>query len=177
LFQPAPNSRSHIGAAAAMLDEMDVKILGILQQDCTPAVADIGKAVGLSTTPCWRRIQKLEEAGVITRRVAVLDANHVNAGVTVFVSIKTDQHSLAWLEKFHAAVIDFPEVIEFYRMSGEVDYLLRVVVPDIASYDAFYKKLISRVEISKVSSAFAMEQIKYTTALPLDFALRKRDAD
>jgi Lrp/AsnC family transcriptional regulator len=107
----------------------------------------------------------------------VLDAARTNAGVTVFVSIKTDQHSLAWLEKFHAAVVDFPEVVEFYRMSGEVDYLLRVVVPDIAAYDAFYKKLIARVEISKVSSAFAMEQIKYTTALPLDFALRPRAAD
>ena len=157
-----------------MLDEMDVKILRILQQDCTRSVADIGKEVGLSTTPCWRRIQKLEEAGVIQRRVAILDAPRVNAGVTVFVSIKTDQHSLAWLEHFHAAVVDFPEVVEFYRMSGEVDYLLRVVVPDIAAYDAFYKKLIARIEISKVSSAFAMEQIKYTTALPLDFAFARR---
>jgi len=154
-----------------MLDETDVKILKLLQHDCTPAVADIGKQIGLSTTPCWRRIQKLEEAGVIQRRVAVLDPTRVNANVTVFVSIKTDQHSLAWLERFHAAVVDFPEVVEIYRMSGEVDYLLRVVVPDIAAYDAFYKKLISRIEISKVSSAFAMEQIKYTTALPLDFAL------
>ena len=156
-----------------MLDEMDVKILRILQLDCTRSVADIGKEVGLSTTPCWRRIQKLEEAGVIQRRVAILDAPRVNAGVTVFVSIKTDQHSLAWLEKFHAAVVDFPEVVEFYRMSGEVDYLLRVVVPDIAAYDAFYKKLIGRIEISKVSSAFAMEQIKYTTALPLSFAIER----
>ena len=154
-----------------MLDEMDVKILRILQDDATRAVAEIGKAVGLSTTPCWRRIQKLEEGGVIERRVALLDPRRVNAGVTVFVSIKTDQHSLDWLERFHAAVVDFPEVVEFYRMSGEVDYLLRVVVPDIAAYDAFYKKLIGRIEISKVSSAFAMEQIKFTTALPLDFAL------
>ena len=153
------------------------RFLRILQQDCTRSVADIGKEVGLSTTPCWRRIQKLEEAGVVKRRVAVLDAARVNAGVTVFVSIKTDQHSLAWLEKFHGAVVDFPEVIEFYRMSGDVDYLLRVAVPDIASYDAFYKKLISRVEISKVSSAFAMEQIKYTTALPLDFALRREETN
>ena len=160
-----------------MLDEMDIKILRILQEDCTCSVADIGKEVGLSTTPCWRRIQKLEEAGVIRRRVAVLDADKVNAGVTVFVSIKTDQHTLAWLEKFHAAVVDFPEVVQFYRMSGEVDYLLRVVVPDIASYDAFYKKLISRIEITKVSSAFAMEQIKYTTAMPLDFALRRTKAN
>ena len=137
---------------------MDVKILKILQEDCTRPVAEIGKAVGLSTTPCWRRIQKLE--GVIQRRVAVLSPPKVNAGVTVFVSIKTDQHNLAWLERFHAAVADFPEVVEFYRMSGEIDYLLRVVVPDIAAYDAFYKKLIARIEIAKVSSAFAMEQME-----------------
>lgn len=153
-----------------MLDEMDVKILRLLQQDCTRPVADIGKEVGLSTTPCWRRIQKLEEAGIIRRRAAILDPVKVNAGVTVFVSIKTDQHSLGWLEKFRKAVDDFPEVVEFYRMSGEVDYMMRVVVPDIAAYDVFYKKLISRIEIAKVSSAFAMEQIKYTTALPLNFA-------
>ncbi|MCV0370945.1 MULTISPECIES: Lrp/AsnC family transcriptional regulator [Filomicrobium] len=150
---------------------MDVKILKVLQQDTTRAVADIGKEVGLSTTPCWRRIQKLEEAGVIQRRVALLEPTKVNAGVTVFVQIKTDQHSLEWLEKFHAAVVDFEEVVEFYRMSGDIDYLLRVVVPDIAAYDAFYKKLIGRIEIAKVSSTFAMEQIKYTTALPLDFVL------
>ena len=158
-----------------MLDEMDVKILRILQQDCTRPVADIGKEVGLSTTPCWRRIQKLEEAGVIRAASPCSMRRAVNAGVTVFVSIKTDQHSLAWLEKFHAAVVDFPEVVEFYRMSGEVDYLLRVVVPDIAAYDAFYKKLIARIEISKVSSAFAMEQIKYTTALPLRFAVQRAE--
>lgn len=159
-----------------MLDEMDVKILRILQDDCTRPIADIGKEVGLSTTPCWRRVQKLEEAGVIKRRVAILDAKQVNAGVTVFVSIKTDKHSNAWLEKFHNAVTDFPEIIEFYRMSGDVDYLLRVAVPDIAAYDDFYKKLIARIEIAKVSSAFAMEQMKYTTALPLQFALNSGKA-
>ncbi len=153
-----------------MLDDMDIKILRILQEDCTRPVADIGKEVGLSTTPCWRRIQKLEEAGVIQRRVAMLDAHRVNAGVSVFVSIKTDQHTLAWLDRFHSAVADFPEVVEFYRMSGDIDYLLRVVVPDIDAYDAFYKRLIARIEISEVSSAFSMEQIKYTTALPLQFA-------
>lgn len=155
-----------------MLDSMDLKILRILQEDCTRAVADIGKEVGLSTTPCWRRIQKLEEAGVILRRVAILDAEKVSACVTVFVSIKTDSHGIDWLEKFHSAVVDFPEIVEFYRMSGEVDYLLRVVVPDIAAYDEFYKKLITKIEITKVSSAFAMEQIKYTTAVPLMFAER-----
>ena len=156
-----------------MLDAMDLKILRILQNDCTRAVADIGKEVGLSTTPCWRRIQKLEESGVIQRRVAILDAEKVSAGVTVFVSIKTDSHSIDWLDRFHAAVKDFPEIVEFYRMSGEVDYLLRVVVPDIAAYDEFYKNLISKIEITKVSSAFAMEQIKYTTAIPLTFAERQ----
>ena len=154
------------------LDEMDVKILRQLQTDATKPVAEIGKEVGLSTTPCWRRIQKLDESGVVRRRVAVLDPAKINAAVTVFVSIKTDQHNHVWLEKFHAAVVDFPEVVEFYRMSGEVDYLMRVVVPDIAAYDAFYKKLIAKIDVSKVSSAFAMEQIKYTTELPLDFAPR-----
>jgi Lrp/AsnC family transcriptional regulator len=153
-----------------MLDEMDIKILRILQEDCTRPVADIGKEVGLSTTPCWRRIQKLEEAGVIQRRVAVLDPQKINAGVTVIVSIKTDQHTLSWLERFHTAVADFPEVVEFYRMAGEIDYLLRVVVPDIKAFDAFYKRLIAKIEIAKVSSSFAMEQIKYTTSLPLQFA-------
>jgi Lrp/AsnC family transcriptional regulator len=153
-----------------ILDEMDVKILRILQQDCTRAVADIGKEVGLSTTPCWRRIQKLEELGVIQRRVALLDPKKVNVGVTVFVSITTSHHTQDWLERFHAALQDFPEVVEFYRMSGQVDYLLRVVVPDIERYDTFYKKLISKIELSDVSSSFAMEQIKYTTALPLEYA-------
>ena len=154
------------------LDDMDIKILRQLQADATLPVAEIGKQVGLSTTPCWRRIQKLDETGVVRRRVALLDPAKVNAAVTVFVSIKTDQHNSAWLEKFHSAVRDFPEVVEFYRMSGDVDYLMRVVVPDIAAYDAFYKRLIARIEISKVSSAFAMEQIKYTTELPLSFALK-----
>ncbi|MEO1204803.1 MAG: Lrp/AsnC family transcriptional regulator [Pseudomonadota bacterium] len=148
---------------------MDVKILRILQDDCTKPVAEIGREVGLSTTPCWRRIQKLEEAGVIRKRVAVLSPREVNAGVTVFVQIKTDQHSIDWLEKFHKVVVDFPEVVEFYRMSGDIDYLMRVVVPDIAAYDAFYKRMIGKIEIAKVSSAFAMEQIKYTTTLPLEF--------
>ncbi len=134
-------------------------------------VAEIGRKVGLSTTPCWRRIQKMEEDGVIKRRVAVLDPAKVNAGVTVFMAIKTNEHTEAWLRKFAAVVEDFPEVVEFYRMSGEVDYLLRVVVPDIAAYDGFYKKLIGKISLTDVSSSFAMEQIKYTTALPLEFAL------
>ena len=157
-------------ADPAMLDRMDRKILDILQKDCTLPVAEVGKRVGLSTTPCWRRIQKLEELGVIQARVALLDAKKVNVGVTVFVSITTSHHAQDWLDRFHAALSEFPEVVEFYRMSGQVDYLLRVVVPDIERYDAFYKKLISKIELSDVSSAFAMEQIKFSTALPLDYA-------
>jgi Lrp/AsnC family transcriptional regulator len=157
------------------LDKIDRKILTLLQRDATMPVAEIGRKVGLSTTPCWRRIQKMEEDGVIKRRVAVLDPVKVNAGVTVFVAIRTNEHNEAWLRKFAAAVEDFPEVVEFYRMSGEVDYLMRVVVPDIGAYDSFYKKLIAKVALTDVSSSFAMEQIKYTTALPLEFAVVSDD--
>jgi Lrp/AsnC family transcriptional regulator len=153
-----------------MLDAVDIKILSILQKDCTVSVADIGKQVGLSTTPCWRRIQKLEQEGVIEARVALLNPKKVNVGVTVFVSITTSEHSLQWLQQFHDVIQDLPEVVEAYRMSGQVDYLLRVTVPDIESYDRFYKKLIERISLSDVSSSFAMEQIKYTTALPLGYA-------
>ncbi len=152
-----------------MIDRTDRKILSILQEDSTVPVAEIARRVGLSTTPCWRRIQKLEEDRVITARVALLDPVKVNAPVTAFVSIVTSQHSQDWLTRFAGVIQDFPEVVEFYRMAGSVDYLLRVVVPDIAAYDAFYKKLISKIEISDVSTTFAMEQIKYTTALPLGY--------
>jgi Lrp/AsnC family transcriptional regulator len=151
------------------MDRLDRKILRLLQEDATLAVAEIAKKVGLSTTPCWRRIQKLEEDGVIKRRVALLDPAAINAKVTVFVSIRTNSHSNEWLKRFSEVITEFPEVVEFYRMSGDVDYLLRVVVPDIAAYDAFYKRLIAKIEIRDVSSSFAMEQIKYTTQLPLDY--------
>jgi Lrp/AsnC family transcriptional regulator len=152
------------------LDRTDREILACLQEDATMPVAEIARRVGLSSTPCWRRIQKLEESKVIRARVALLDSKKLNVGMTAFVSIRTNQHSLEWLEKFAAAVREMPEVVELYRMSGEIDYLLRVVVPDIDAYDRFYKKLIARIQLSDVSSSFAMEQIKYTTALPLDYA-------
>ncbi len=151
------------------LDKIDRKILALLQKDATTPVAEIGRKVGLSTTPCWRRIQKMEEDGVIRGRVAVLDPAKINAGVTVFVSVKTNEHNEVWMRKFSGVVEEFPEVVEVYRMSGDVDYLLRVVVPDIGAYDVFYKKLIGKIALTDVSSAFAMGQIKYTTALPLDF--------
>jgi Lrp/AsnC family transcriptional regulator len=151
------------------LDKIDRRILALLQKDATTPVAEIARKVGLSTTPCWRRIQKMEEERIIKGRVAVLEPSKVNAGVTVFVSVKGSEHSDAWTRKFAGVVEDLTEVVEFYRMSGDVDYLLRVVVPDIAAFDALYKKLISRIALSDVSSSFAMGQLKYTTALPLDF--------
>ena len=153
-----------------MFDETDRRILACLQEDATQPVADVARRVGLSSTPCWRRIQKLDEAGIIRGRVALLDSAKLNVGVTVFVSVKTTQHNAAWLERFAEAVTEFPEVMELYRMSGEIDYLLRVVVPDVAAYDRFYKRLIDQTTLADVSSSFAMEQIKYTTSLPLDYA-------
>ncbi|CAG9170020.1 Lrp/AsnC family transcriptional regulator [Cupriavidus pampae] len=152
------------------MDRYDRQILALLQEDATMPVAEIGEKVGLTSTPCWRRIQKLEEAGLIRRRVALLDPAKLNVGVTVFVSVRTNQHNAKWLKTFHGLVQSIPEVTEFYRMAGDTDYLLRVVVPDIAAYDAVYKKLIHGAELADVSSSFAMEQIKYTTALPLDYA-------
>ena len=152
------------------LDPIDRKILVCLQRDATLSVAEIGERVGLSTTPCWRRIQRLERDGVIAGRVALLDPDKLNVGVTVFVHIRTARHNAAWLETFAAAVAAIPEVVELYRMSGDIDYLMRVVVPDIAAYDAIYKRLIADVELSDVSSTFAMERIKHTTALPVDYA-------
>ena len=154
------------------MDRIDKAILNLLQQDATMPVAEIGRRVGLSTTPCWRRIQKMEEDGVITGRVALLDPHMVNAKVTVFVSVRTASHNGEWLKRFSAVTAEFPEVVELYRMSGDIDYLMRVVVPDIAAYDRFYQELISKIDITDVSSSFAMEQMKYTTKLPLENLLK-----
>ena len=153
------------------MDRVDRKILAQLQSDADIPGPELAKSVGISNTPCWRRVQKLEEEKVIRRRVALLDAAKINAAVTVFVSIRVKAHSPEWLRRFSEVVTSFAEVVEFYRMSGDVDYLLRVVVPDIAAYDAFYKRMIAKIEIRDVSSAFAMEQIKYSTQLPLDYML------
>ena len=151
------------------MDRIDLRILDLLQHDATLSTSYIAETVGLSTTPCWRRIQNLEKEGVIARRVALLDRDHLNVGVDAFVAIRTDQHNKRWLDAFAKAVAAFPEVIELYRMSGEVDYLMRVVVPDFAAYDSFYLRLIRAVSLYDVSSSFAMERIKYTTALPLTY--------
>ena len=152
------------------LDAIDRKLLEMLQLDCDTPIAELAAAVQLSTTPCWRRIQRMKDAGVVTGNVALVDPKSVNVGVTVFVNIKTNQHSQAWFDRFHATVEAIPEVVEFYRMSGDVDYLLRIVVPDIAAYDGVYKRLIAGTQLFDVSSSFAMEQLKFTTALPLRYA-------
>ena len=149
------------------MDSTDRKILNLLQTDASLTVKQIAQQIPLSVTPCWKRIQKLEQNGFIRARVALLDPKKVNANVTVFVAIKTDQHTSDWIERFNREVSQLPEVMEIYRMSGEIDYLLRVVVSSIEAHDAFYKKLIDRIELANVTSSFAMEQIKYTTALPV----------
>lgn len=150
------------------MDATDRKILHLLQADAGLTVKEIAAQIPLSVTPCWKRIQKLEQNGIIRARVALLDPEKVNASVTVFVAIKTDQHTNEWIDHFNQAVTALPEVMEIYRMSGEVDYLLRVVVSSIEAYDRFYKKLIGRIELSNVTSSFAMQQMKYTTALPIN---------
>jgi Lrp/AsnC family transcriptional regulator len=149
------------------MDAIDKKILTVLQEDTSLSVAEIGNRVGLSSTPCWKRIQRLEADGVIQKRVALVDQAKVGLGITVFVSIETGDHSQAWLDRFAEAVGAMPEVMEFYRMAGDVDYMLRVVVADIAGYDTFYKKLIGTVPLKNVTSRFAMEKVKSTTALPI----------
>lgn len=152
------------------IDAIDCRILETLQRDAETPVAELAERLGLSTSSCWRRIQRLREARVITRQVALVDPQRVNVGVTVFVAIKTSRHSPEWFERFRAVAESIPEVVEFYRMSGDVDYLLRVVVPNIAAYDSVYKRLTRGTDLADVSSSFAMEEIKFTTALPLDYA-------
>jgi len=152
-----------------IMDSFDKKILHLLQQDCTVAISSIAEQVGLSTSPCWRRIQAMEHAGIITGRVALADPAKLNLGLTVFVMIKTSKHNPQWLEKFSEVADDFSEIVEFYRMSGQVDYLLKVVVPDMKAFDNFYKHLITRADFSDISSSFSMEEIKYTTALPVTY--------
>ena len=151
------------------MDKQDRKILDLLQKDGALTAAELAERIGLSKAPCWRRIKRLEEEGVIKQTVALLNARHLNLGTTVFVTLKTANHSEAWFEKFVKAVRDIPEVVEIHRMSGDVDYLMRIVVPDIDAYDVVYKKLISTVEFQDVSASFALETIKYTTALPLNY--------
>jgi Lrp/AsnC family transcriptional regulator len=149
------------------IDAIDRKILRVLQEDASLSVAEIGERVGLSSTPCWKRIQRMEAERIITGKVALVDQDRIGLGLSVFVSVESGDHSDEWLKKFATAVSAMPEVMEFYRMAGDVDYMLRVVVVDMSSYDIFYKKLIGAVALKNVTSRFAMEKIKSVTALPV----------
>ncbi len=149
------------------MDQTDAKILDILQTNASLSTAEVAGQAGIDEQVCADRIQRLEDEGVLLEQVFLVDARKVGANLTAFVAVTTPEHSTEWLEGFHAAVVNFPEVVEFYRMSGQVDYLLRVVVSDIDAYDAFYKKLIGSTKLKDVSSTFAIEQIKFTNKLPV----------
>ncbi len=149
------------------MDRKDRQILAILQEDASLPVAEIAARVGLSRTPCWRRIQQLEKNGVIRKRVALLDRHRLDVPVTVFVAVRTNQHNAEWTERFRQAVQRIPEIVEAHRLSGDIDYLLRVLVKDINGFDAVYRKMIEMVDFSDVSSSFSMEEFKFTTAIPL----------
>lgn len=152
------------------MNSIDRKILELLQEDATYTASEVAKKVGLTTTPCWRRIQKLEQEGYIRGRVALLDRQKLNIGVTVFVAVRTNRHAKDWLDGFKKEIQRIPEIVEAHRLGGDIDYLLRVVVPNIEGYDQVYKRLINVVEFSDVSSSFSMEELKSTTALPLEHA-------
>lgn len=149
------------------MDRTDLKILAILQEDASIPVAEVAKRVNLSQTPCWRRIQKMEATGVIERRVALVNPDAVGAGITVFAEIHTGDHSAEWLARFQEAVRALPQVMEVYRMAGDVDYLLRVAVGSMAEYDDFYRRLIASIPLKNVTSRFALERVKSTTAYPI----------
>jgi Lrp/AsnC family transcriptional regulator len=149
------------------LDKIDIKILDLLQRNAKKSAAEIGDQVNLSQNACWRRINLLEQEGYINSTTALLDANKLGAGLIVFVSIRAAEHSEEWLLKFSTVVNKIKEVVEFYRMTGDTDYLLKLRVKDISAYDAVYKRLIKQVRLTDVSSAFAMEEMKYTTCVPL----------
>ncbi len=150
------------------MDLIDRKIIAALQRDATLSIAQVADMVGLSQTPCWKRIQKLDQSGVIKSRVAIIDPRAIGLGLTVFVSITTDDHSPEWRERFAATVGGMAEVLDLYRMAGEVDYMMRVVVADMATYDTFYKRLTTAIPLKTVTSRFAMEAVKSTTAYPIN---------
>jgi len=150
------------------LDPTDLAILRLIQADASLSLGDIAKEVGLTQTPCWKRIRRMEEAGIITGRVTLVNAEKLGLGISVFVAIETGDHSAAWIESFAKTVAEMPEIVECWRLGGDVDYLLRVVVSDMTAFDGFYRKLTARVSsLRKVTSRFAMECVKSTTALPI----------
>jgi Lrp/AsnC family transcriptional regulator len=158
------------------MDTTDRKLRDILQRDAALSLDDFSERVGLSRNACWRRIKRLEDEGVIKARVTLLDASRINVGLTAFIALRTTEHSAKWLDQFSKAVRGIPEIIGVYRMTGDIDYLLQVVIPDVAAYDRLYKRLIGKITLADVSSSFVMEEIKSTTVLPLDYAPAERDA-
>ena len=156
------------------MDTTDRKLLDLLQRDASLSLDELSVRAALSRNACWRRIKRLEDDGVIKARVTLLDAGRINVGLTAFIALRTTEHSATWLEQFSRAVRDIPEIVGVYRMTGDVDYLLQAVIPDVAAYDALYKRLIGRITLADVSSSFVMEQIKATTVLPLDYAPDRR---
>ncbi|MET4130166.1 Lrp/AsnC family transcriptional regulator [Roseovarius sp. MBR-6] len=150
------------------LDRIDRKILHELMRDATIPVAQLAERVGLSQTPCWKRVQKLEATGIITGRVAIVDPARIGLGLTVFVEIEAPDHSREWRAEFRAAIAEFAQIIEVHRMAGDVDYLLKVAVADMASFDEFYLLLTRRLPCRNVTSKFSMEVIRDSTVLPVD---------
>ncbi len=151
------------------MNEIDKKILSILQDNADIPIAELSKKVNLSATPCWARINKLYKQGYIKKKVAVVDRLKINLPIIAFVQIRTSQHSMNWSKRFIKAVAEMEEVVEFYRLSGTVDYIFKVLVPSIEKYNAFYKKLTDKIDFSEVTSSFSMEEIKYTSTLPLNY--------
>ncbi len=156
-------------AVSLTFDETDQKILDILQEDADTVVSSIAREVGLSQTPCWRRIKRMEEAGLIKKRVVLVDQCRANVPMTIFIGVTASRHEISWLEKFCELVEEIPEIVEAYRMTGAIDYILKVVVPDVAAYDAVYKKMIERLDFTHVNSMISMEELKFTTAIPTKY--------
>ena len=156
------------------MDETDRKLLNLLQRDASLSLDQLSERAALSRNACWRRIKRLEDDGVIKARVTLLDPKSINVGLTAFIALRTTEHSAKWLDQFSRAVRDIPEIVGVYRLTGDLDYLLQAVIPDVAAYDSLYKRLISKITLADVSSSFVMEEIKATTVLPLDYAPEKR---
>ncbi|MBV8838257.1 MAG: Lrp/AsnC family transcriptional regulator [Alphaproteobacteria bacterium] len=156
------------------MDAIDRKLLDLLQRDASLSLDQLSERAALSRNACWRRIKRLEDDGVIKARVTLLNPKSINVGLTAFIALRTTEHSAKWLDQFSRAVRDIPEIVGVYRLTGDLDYLLQAVIPDVAAYDSLYKRLISKITLADVSSSFVMEEIKATTVLPLDYAPEKR---
>lgn len=163
-------SRQSTRPQGRAIDDTDRRILEILQRDGDRPVSEIADEVGLSSTPCWRRIRRLEEAGVIKRKVALVDRKLVNVPMTIFIGVKAPRHEISWLNAFRQLIEEIPEIVEAYRLTGDTDYIIKVVVPDIETYDTVYKAMISKLEFSQINSSISMEEMKFTTAVPTHYA-------